>query len=141
MEKESVKKNKPGSKEEYMSEERQTYVSGEWVPESKASIHIYDSQFMFGDGVFEMARTFSHKFFLLDEHIDRLFRSMRYLEIPETKSKKEVKNICMESLERNKSFFDKDINGFPEECRLMINVSRGPLGTYREVLELQKGER
>ena len=68
--------------------ERVTYQSGEWVPESEASIHIYDSQFMFGDGVFEMARTFNHEFFILDEHIDRLFRSMRYLQIPITKTKK-----------------------------------------------------
>ena len=57
--------------------ERQTYINDEWVPESKASIHIYDSHFMFGDGVFEMVRTFNHEFFLLDEHIDRLFRSMK----------------------------------------------------------------
>jgi branched-chain amino acid aminotransferase len=120
--------------------ERQTYVTGEWLPESKASIHIYDSQFMFGDAVFEMARTFNHKFFLLEDHIDRLFKSMRYLEIPITKSKKEVLDLCEEALNRNKDFFDKKFGEYPEECRLMINVSRGPLGIYREVFELQKGE-
>jgi branched-chain amino acid aminotransferase len=121
--------------------ERQTYATGEWIPESKASIHIYDSQFMFGDGVFEMARTFNHEFFLLDDHIDRLFRSMRYLEIPITKTKDEVKSICYEAFERNRTFFERNFNSYPEECRLMINVSRGPLGIYREVFELQKGER
>lgn len=121
--------------------ERQSYVSGEWIPESKASVHIYDSQFMFGDGVFEMARTFKHKFFLLDEHIERLFRSMKFLEIPITKTKEEVKNLCLEAFERNKIFFEKDYDGFPEECRIMINVSRGPLAIYKEVFELQKGEK
>lgn len=120
--------------------ERQTYNSGEWVPESKAAIHIYDSQFMFGDGVFEMVRTFNHRFFLLDEHIDRLFKSMRFLDIPITKTKEEVRSLCHEAFERNSSFFKKDINGFTEECRLMLNVSRGPLGIYKEVFELQKGE-
>jgi branched-chain amino acid aminotransferase len=121
--------------------ERQTYINGEWVPESKASIHIYDSQFMFGDGVFEMVRTFNHKFFLLEEHIDRLFKSMKFLDIPESKTKKEVKDLCFEALEKNKLFFDKSINGYTEECRLMLNVSRGPLGIYKEVFELQKGEK
>ena len=121
--------------------ERLCYISGDWVPESKASIHIYDSQFMFGDGVFEMARTFNHEFFLLDEHIDRLFKSMRFLEIPQTKTKEEVKDLCLKAFKKNQKFFDKSINGFPEECRLMINVSRGPLGIYREVFELQKGEK
>ena len=59
-------------------QERTTYHSGEWIPESKASIHIYDSQFMFGDGVFEMIRTFNQKFFLAEEHIDRLFRNTNH---------------------------------------------------------------
>ena len=116
--------------------ERQTYVSGKWVQESQASIHIYDSQFMFGDGVFEMARTFNHKFFLLDEHIERLFRSMRYLEIKITKTKEEVRELCHQALERNKQYFPDG-----EECRLMINVSRGPLAIYKEVFELQKGSK
>ena len=35
-------------------------------------ISIEDRAVQYGDGVFEMARTFNHKFFLLQEHIDRL---------------------------------------------------------------------
>jgi branched-chain amino acid aminotransferase len=121
--------------------ERVTYHSGEWVPESQASIHIYDSQFMFGDGVFEMARTFNHKFFILDDHIDRLFRSMNFLQIPITKTKQEVIDLCHEVFERNREHFVTNDQGQPEECRLMINVSRGPLAIYREVFELNKGQK
>jgi len=122
--------------------ERQTYINGEWIDESKASIHIYDSQFMFGDGVFEMARTFNHEFFLLEEHIERLFRSMKYLQIPITKTKEEVINLCEEAFERNKEYFTGNAGGeYPEECRILINVSRGPLGIYREVFELTRGEK
>ena len=116
--------------------ERVTYHSGEWLPESEASIHIYDSQFMYGDAVFEMARTFNHEFFILDEHIDRIFRSMKYLRIPINKTKQEVKDLCLEAFERNKEHFPKG-----EECRIMINVSRGPLAIYREVFELKKGQK
>jgi branched-chain amino acid aminotransferase len=122
------------------SNERTTYHSGEWIPESKASIHIYDSQFMFGDGVFEMIRTFNHKFFLLERHIDRLFRSMKYLQIPITKTKQEVMDLCAEAFNRNSEHFPSNGN-YPEECRLMINVSRGPLSIYREIFELQKGDK
>ena len=114
---------------------RVTYHSGKWLPESEASIHIYDSQFMYGDGVFEMARTFNHKFFLLEEHVERLFRSMDYLQIPITKTKSEVLELCMETFDKNKEHFPKG-----EECRVMINVSRGPLAIYREVFELAKGQ-
>lgn len=112
--------------------ERWTYVSGEWVPEAHAKISIYDSQFMYGDAVFEMHRTFQHKHFLLDEHIDRLWASMRFMRIPITKTKDEVKSICDEAIVRNR--FARD-----EEYRFMINVSRGPLGIYREVFELDRG--
>jgi branched-chain amino acid aminotransferase len=115
--------------------ERVTYHSGEWVPESKAAIHIYDSQFMYGDGVFEMVRTFKHKFFLLEEHIDRLYRSMKYMHIPFNKTKQEAIDLCLESFDRNKAHFPEG-----EECRVMINVSRGPLGIYKEVFELSKSQ-
>jgi branched-chain amino acid aminotransferase len=122
------------------TKERLTYHSGEWIAESKAAIHIYDSQFLFGDGVFEMARTFNRKFFLLEEHVDRLFRSMRYLQIPITKTKEEVIDLCHETLEKNIEHFKFNDKDQPEECRIMINVSRGPLAIYREVFELQKGQ-
>lgn len=120
--------------------ERVTYHSGQWVPETEASIHIYDSQFMFGDGVFEMIRTFNHKYFLLEDHIDRLFRSMKYLQIPITKTKQEVIDLCHEVFDRNKEHWDSNPSGHLEEVRLMINVSRGPLAIYREVFDLKKGQ-
>ena len=96
---------------------------------------------MFGDGVFEMLRTFNHSFFLLDEHIDRLLKSMKFLDIPITKTKDEIKSLCIEAFERNSHFFSETFSGFPEECRLMINVSRGPLPIYQDVFKLQKGDR
>ena len=46
--------------------ERVVYHTGKWIPVSKAGIHIYDSQSFFGDGIFEMVRTFNQEFFILD---------------------------------------------------------------------------
>ena len=107
--------------------ERLVYVRDEWVPESKASIHIYDSQFMFGDAVFEMHRTFNHIPFLLDEHLDRLFMSMKMAHIVPDKTRDELVELCNESMRLNAQHFVND------EFRFMINVSRGPLGIYREI--------
>lgn len=118
-----------------MKKQRLTYKNGKWIPEIDASIHIYDSQFMYGDAVFEMARTFNQKYFLLEEHIDRIFRSMNYLNIPITKTKKEIIEICEEAISVNQWSFPEG-----EECRVMINVSRGPLAIYREVFELEEGQ-
>jgi branched-chain amino acid aminotransferase len=95
---------------------------------------------MFGDGVFEMARTFNHKFFVLEDHVERLFRSMNFLQIPITKTKQEVIDLCHEVFDRNKEHWQKNDQGLQEECRLMINVSRGPLAIYREVFELNQGQ-
>jgi len=38
---------------------RVTYVSGQWVHETEASVSIFDSALMFGDMAFEMTRTFN----------------------------------------------------------------------------------
>ena len=51
--------------------ERVVYHTGDWVPVSKAGIHIYDSQSFFGDGIFVMVRTFNQEYFILEKHIDR----------------------------------------------------------------------
>ena len=116
--------------QEKKMKERVVYHTGKWVPISKAGIHIYDSQSFFGDGIFEMVRTFNQEFFILDKHIDRLFRSANYLQIPISKTKQEIIDLCKETLERNKEYFPEG-----EECRLYINASRGPLPMYSEVFD------
>jgi len=116
--------------QEKKMKERVVYHTGKWVPISKAGIHIYDSQSFFGDGIFEMVRTFNQEFFILDKHIDRLFRSANYLQIPISKTKREIIDLCKETLERNKEHFPEG-----EECRLYINASRGPLPMYSEVFD------
>ena len=110
--------------------ERVVYHTGKWIPVSKAGIHIYDSQSFFGDGIFEMVRTFNQKYFILDEHIDRLFRSADYLHMSINYTKQEIINLCEETLERNKEHFPEG-----EEVRLYINASRGPLLMYSEVFD------
>ena len=61
---------------------RQVWINGDILPESEARISIYDSALMFGDMVFEMTRSFNGEQFKLEEHVDRLFRSASYFQIP-----------------------------------------------------------
>lgn len=114
--------------------ERVTYINGRWVPESQAGMHIYDASFMFGVSCFEFHRTFNHKHFLLDEHIDRLFMSMKSFYIPIDKSRQEIKDIFDELMVRNGHHFVGD------EYRFMVNVSPGPLSIYKEVFQLADGD-
>ena len=62
-------------------EQRLVYLNGEFVPEDEAKVSIFDRGFNAGDGIYEATRTFNHKLFRLDEHLDRLFRSLSYVRI------------------------------------------------------------
>ena len=111
-----------------MKSGRVVYMNGHFVPESEARISIYDSALMFGDMVFEMTRSFNKKQFRLLEHLERLYIGIRILHIPLQMSVSELEQACYETIEINEPFFESH-----DEHRLMINVSRGPLGIYAPI--------
>ncbi len=55
------------------------YLKGKMVPQSEAHIAIFDFGIVLGATVTEMARTFRHELFRLDEHVARLYRSMKMM--------------------------------------------------------------
>lgn len=83
---------------------------------------------MFGDMVFEMTRSFNKKQFKLREHLERLYASIKYVQIPLKMTIDEMEKLCYETIDKNEPFFAPN-----DEHRLVINVSRGPLGIYSEV--------
>jgi len=113
-----------------MKSGRVVYQNGVYVDEKDAKVSIFDSALMFGDMVFEMTRSFNGKQFKLREHIDRLYVGLKILQIPIKQSKEELEKICYETVERNQPFFEKH-----DEHRLLINVSRGPLGIYSPIFD------
>jgi len=113
-----------------MIKKRQVYMNGEFVSEDEAKVSIFDSALMFGDMVFEMTRSFNKKQFKLKEHIDRLFMGIKIYRIPINLSKEDIEKICYETIKINEPLFLKT-----DEHRLMINVSRGPLGIYSQVFD------
>ena len=106
------------------------YQNGEYVDEQDAKVSIFDSALMFGDMCFEMTRSFNKNQFLLRKHIDRLYIGLKILHIPIRQSKDELEEICYETLRRNEEFFSPT-----DEHRLLINVSRGPLGIYAPIFD------
>jgi len=109
--------------------ERQVYFNGEFVPESQAKISIYDSALMFGDMIFEMTRSFNKEQFKLKEHIDRLYNSAKFIELPMPITKDHMYDAVMETIEINDPRFEDD-----DEHRIMIDVTRGILGIYQGVV-------
>ena len=113
-----------------MDSGRVVYMNGKFVPESDAKISIFDSALMFGDMVFEMTRSFNKKQFKLREHLERLYTGINILHIPLKMTIDELERACYETIEKNDKVFDEH-----DEHRLMINVSRGPLGLYAPVFD------
>lgn len=109
-------------------DQRKVYLNGEFVLEKDARISIFDSALMFGDMIFEMTRTFNQKQFMLREHLERLYRGIKQLHIPLEITIDEMEQLVYRTMEANQPAFEDH-----DEHRIMINISRGPLGMYKEV--------
>lgn len=57
------------------------FLNGEFVPYENARVSVEDRGFLFGDGVYEVYRNYGGKPFRYREHMDRLARSLRELQI------------------------------------------------------------
>lgn len=110
-------------------QERMIWKNGKIVPESEAYFSIYDEAMMFGTCIFEMMRTFKRRTFKLHEHIQRLMTSLKILEIDIPYSWRHLYNEHENLLLHNRKCFKDD-----DEIRSLINVSRGILPIYRNML-------
>jgi branched-chain amino acid aminotransferase len=97
------------------------YVNGEYVPEEEASVSVFDRGLQFGDGVFDTTRTFDGQPFRLEEHLRRLGRSLRYIELDGDSIIEEVREAANNVTSRNLD----DIRAFGDGYVMMI-VTRGP---------------
>lgn len=77
------------------------YINGELVPESQATISVFDSGFNFGDGVFEGMRVYDGKVFALDEHLQRLYDSAKAIMIEIPLSQDEMRGEILRWLRAN----------------------------------------
>lgn len=57
------------------------YLNGEYLPHSEARVSVEDRGFLFADGVYEVARVYDGRIFLLDEHLQRLANGLAAIEI------------------------------------------------------------
>ena len=81
------------------------YLNGEFVPKETAKISPDDRGFIFADGVYEVAKYYNGKPFRYNDHIHRLERSLRELEIDFTETDS-LKSVFSDLIIRN-NFQDK----------------------------------
>lgn len=80
---------------------RTAWFNGKYVPENQVLLPFRDRSWRYGDGVFDMTRTFNGRLFRLREHIDRLYRSLRYIRLDPGITPSELMSISEEIVARN----------------------------------------
>ena len=92
------------------------YVNGQIVPKAQATVSVYDSGFMLGDGVWEGIRLYNGKWTFLDEHIDRLFEAAKAIDL----------DIALTREQVTQAIFDtQHANGFTTDAHARLMVTRG----------------
>ncbi len=93
------------------------YVNGDLVPKAEATVSVYDSGFMLGDGMWEGLRLHNGRWAFFDEHMDRLFNSLKSVSIDLGMGPGDIRAI----LDRTAA-----ANGMTNEahCRLMVTRGR-----------------
>jgi D-alanine transaminase len=91
------------------------YVNGRFGPLADAVVSIEDRGYQFGDGVYEVIRTYQGHPFALEAHIQRLERSARALSLSSVHTPAEWASLVREGLKRSE---------FPE-TKIYLQVTRG----------------
>jgi branched-chain amino acid aminotransferase len=99
---------------------RVAYFNGNIVPEREVVVPFRDRGFKYGDAAFDMTRTFHGRPFKLKEHVERFYRSLRYLQMDPGLSPAEMVSVSEEVLERNRHFLTPETDFW-----LGQRVSRG----------------
>ena len=107
--------------------ERIAYHNGEYLPESRVLLPFRDRGFVYGDAVFDTTRTFAHRPFKVKEHVDRLYRSLRYIRLDPGLSPAEMRAVTETVLERNRHLLGPD-----EDYWVSQRISRGVTRLDRE---------
>jgi branched-chain amino acid aminotransferase len=79
----------------------QIYINGQFYSKEDAKVSVFDHGLLYGDGVFEGIRIYHNRVFRLPQHLARLFRSARYINLDIGKTTEEVTEIVLETCRRN----------------------------------------
>ena len=77
------------------------YINGLFIPLCNAKVSIQDRGFCYGDGLFETLRASKGKIFRLEQHVDRLFKSLPHIFIDLPMTQLELMAVAQDTLARN----------------------------------------
>lgn len=91
------------------------FINGVFMPLAEAKVSIEDRGFQFGDGVYEVIRTYKGRPFSLEAHLARLDRSATALELTQPYSRAEWTDHILEGTKRA---------AYPE-AKIYLQITRG----------------
>lgn len=94
----------------------QVYVNGEFVHRDRATVSVFDSGYVCGDGVWEGLRLVNGKLIALQAHLDRLFAGAAAIQLNIGHSREELTDIMYSTLK---------INGMTDGAHLRLMITRG----------------
>ncbi len=92
------------------------YVDGRIVPKAQATVSVYDSGFMLGDGVWEGIRLYDGRWAFLDDHIDRLFDAAKCIDLDIVLTRDQVRQAIFDT---------QAANGMVTDAHARLMVTRG----------------
>ena len=92
------------------------YVNGRIVPKAEATVSVYDSGFMLGDGVWEGLRLYDGRWSFIDEHMDRLFEAAKAIDLDIGMTRDQVISAITET---------QKANGMVTDAHARLMVTRG----------------
>lgn len=92
------------------------WLDGRLLPPAEATVSVYDSGFMLGDGVWEGLRLHNGKWAFLDDHLDRLFEAARAIDLDIGRDRAGVKAALEET---------RAANGMTDDVHARLMVTRG----------------
>ncbi len=101
------------------------YLNGEFVPVSEAKLHVFDLGIVGGVSITEMARTFRHVPFRLDQHLERLTRSLNGVGFEPGLTTGELRAICEQVVTENAELIPHH-----HDLGLIVFVTAGLNTTY-----------
>ena len=94
-------------------------INGRLVPRAEATVSVFDSGFMLGDGVWEGLRVHEGRIAFLDAHLDRLWEGAKAIAMDVGVTRAELTRRLYETI---------DANGM-ESCHIRLMVTRGVRST------------
>ncbi len=92
------------------------HVNGKIVPKAQATVSVYDSGFMLGDGIWEGLRLYNGRWAFLDDHLDRLFEAAKAIDL----------NIGLDRTGLIQALEDlRQANGMETDAHARLMVTRG----------------